>query len=560
MKCKNGMRLLLPFAAAFGGIVLLSGNVSASELSTMAMEPSTATAVTTLSTMEETPEGTGWKAMDSGRKYFRTDGEYLTGAISVDGVTYLLDADGFQQTGWQVVDGVRHYYDPETGEAAIGVQEIDGTAFLFDFTGAQKTGWRTVNGVRQYYDPETGEILSGWIDYCGRRYYADEETGKYAGELTMAGKRYLMNEEYGYQQLGFCTFSDNTISYYQEDGSAVSGWLEEKNRTYYFDSAYRMQTGWQTIDGKTYYFNESGVRLSGWHNISQNQYYLNSDGVMQTGWQVVGGKTYYFSESGVMQTGWQETSGYRYYFGTDGAMQTGFVKDGAYTYYLNDQGRMVKSWQTIGGKNYYFDGNGRMQTGFLKLGTGTYYMNGDGVMQTGWQTIQGKQYFFQTNGVMLTNTTKDGYRIGADGVAVKDPYPKATAILNQVGWNLKSAFQWSASLKYYGHNANMPQTAAPGTKWYADYGFTNLKGNCYVMAATFCEMARNLGYNACQISGQVPLRSGGLGPHSWVEIAINGTTYVFDPDFTNETGRNGYQITYGQSGTWRYVKGSVMSD
>ena len=44
----------------------------------------------------------------------------------------------------------------------------------------------------------------------------------------------------------------------------------------------------------------------------------------------------------------------------------------------------------------------------------------------------------------------------------------------------------------------------------------------------------------------------------WVEIKINGTTYVFDPDFTNETGRNGYMITYGQSGTWRYNRGSVM--
>ena len=37
-------------------------------------------------------------------------------------------------------------------------------------------------------------------------------------------------------------------------------------------------------------------------------------------------------------------------------------------------------------------------------------------------------------------------------------------------------------------------------------------------------------------------------------IVINGTTYVFDPNFENENpGRNGYQITYGQSGTWKYT-------
>ena len=96
-------------------------------------------------------------------------------------------------------------------------------------------------------------------------------------------------------------------------------------------------------------------------------------------------------------------------------------------------------------------------------------------------------------------------------------------------------------------------------QWYADYGFKNGKGNCYVMAAMFCEMAKLLGYDAHQISGRVPLKAGGYGPHSWVEVTFEGTTYVCDPDFTEETKRNGYMITYGQSGTWVYQKDSVMS-
>jgi hypothetical protein len=79
------------------------------------------------------------------------------------------------------------------------------------------------------------------------------------------------------------------------------------------------------------------------------------------------------------------------------------------------------------------------------------------------------------------------------------------------------------------------------------------------MAAMFCEMAKCIGYEAHQISGKVPLRAGGYGPHSWVEVTIDGTVYVCDPDFTNETGRNGYMIAYGQSGTWRYEKEEVMS-
>ena len=89
----------------------------------------------------------------------------------------------------------------------------------------------------------------------------------------------------------------------------------------------------------------------------------------------------------------------------------------------------------------------------------------------------------------------------------------------------------------------------------ADYGFNSrngnanavAKGNCYVLAAMFCEMARLLGYDAHLISGQVPLLAGGYGPHGWVEIIENGTTYVYDPDYTLETGGNGFALTYGHT-------------
>ncbi len=138
-------------------------------------------------------------------------------------------------------------------------------------------------------------------------------------------------------------------------------------------------------------------------------------------------------------------------------------------------------------------------------------------------------------------------------------YIDAEHVLDNVGHTLRAAFNWSASMPYYGHNRYMPDTAAPGIEWYANYGFKNKKGNCYVMAATFYEMAVNLGYKPRQMSGKVPLRVGGLGPHSWVEITINGTNYVFDPDFTESTGKNGYMIHYGQSGTWRYQSYSPMS-
>lgn len=130
----------------------------------------------------------------------------------------------------------------------------------------------------------------------------------------------------------------------------------------------------------------------------------------------------------------------------------------------------------------------------------------------------------------------------------------ADAKLNQTGRSLQAAYNWAAKMPYYRmQNYGIgPGAGETHSLWYADYGYKNYKGNCYVMASTFCYMARLLGYETYYVEGQVPLRGGGMGPHGWCEIVIDGTTYVFDPNFTNETGRNGYQIHYGMSGTWRY--------
>ena len=130
---------------------------------------------------------------------------------------------------------------------------------------------------------------------------------------------------------------------------------------------------------------------------------------------------------------------------------------------------------------------------------------------------------------------------------------KAARVLDQVGWNLRASFNWSAGLTYFGHNSQMPSDESPGIDWFADYGFDNHKGNCYVMACTFYRMAKMMGYEVYAISGSVPSARGGMTPHSWTEVIEDGLTYVYDPNFTNETGRNGFRITYGQSGTWRYA-------
>ena len=129
-------------------------------------------------------------------------------------------------------------------------------------------------------------------------------------------------------------------------------------------------------------------------------------------------------------------------------------------------------------------------------------------------------------------------------------YPEASNVLDEIGWDLKAALDW-ASMPYLRFETD-PDL---GIRFYANYGFTNHKGNCYVMASCFTEMALALGFNPVQVSGIVPLRVGGMGPHSWVYI----DDLIYDPDYQKESGNSGFGITYGTPGTWRYTDPVPMS-
>ena len=286
---------------------------------------------------------------------------------------------------------------------------------------------------------------------------------------------------------------------------------------------------------------------------------------LEPGWNLIDGKKYYADANGKITTGWVKYENSWYYLRTEkecpetpGAMETGWFKQNNNWYYLDPArgGKMVASeWMLIDGKWYHFYGGGGMETGWTKQNGNWYHLNANGAMETGWIIMNDAWYYLYPagnssgapEGAMAVNTVINGYVVAPDGV-YNEAYQGAYNVLNRVGWNLWAAYNWSANLPY----VNYSNDPSPGSKNFAIHGFKTKTGDCYVMAGTFYYMAKLLGYDAHQIAGYVPLRSGGMGVHSWVEIDINGSTYVFDPDFTHESGRNGYQISYGMSGTWRY--------
>ena len=353
-----------------------------------------------------------------------------------------------------------------------------------------------------------------------------------------------------------------------EDEKLEPGWNLIDGKKYYADANGKITTGWVKYENSWYYLQTEkecpetpGAMKTGWFKQNNNWYYLNParDGKMVASeWMLIDGRWYHFYGGGGMETGWTGQTGAWYHLNENGYMETGWFKQNNNWYYLDPArgGKMVASeWMLIDGRWYHFYGGGGMETGWTKQNGNWYHLNANGAMETGWIIMNDAWYYLYPagnssgapEGAMAVNTVINGYVVAPDGV-YNEAYQGAYNVLNRVGWNLWAAYNWSANLPY----VNYSNDPSPGSKNFAIHGFKTKTGDCYVMAGTFYYMAKLLGYDAHQIAGYVPLRSGNMGVHSWVEIDMNGSTYVFDPDFTHESGRNGYQISYGMSGTWRY--------
>ena len=226
--------------------------------------------------------------------------------------------------------------------------------------------------------------------------------------------------------LGLSKKSDNTgwrtingKTYYYINGKAVTGERQIDGHWYYFDANGIMQTGFVNLGYKIVYYNYNGWMLYGEHQLNGYWYYFDTGtGAMQTGFVNLGHKIVYYNAKGQMQYGEHQLNGYWYYFDTGtGAMQTGFVNLGHKIVYYDTKGQMQYGEHQLNGYWYYFDtGSGAMQTGFVNLGHKIVYYNAEGQMQYGEQQIDGYWYYFDTgSGAMQKNAEINGKYYDADG-------------------------------------------------------------------------------------------------------------------------------------------------
>ena len=456
---------------------------------------------------------------------------------------YTKDVPANLFTGAKAADQSKHSGLFQANEKDLYYLEKDGTIVMNDT--------RIVDNVKYHFGADgkcdkKEEIHEhqepGWVKKEDG-YYWQKEDGTIlmeSGWQTLDGKKYFL----------------------EEGGRRAEGWKEiEKQRYYFVPETGQMKLGWSTIDGKKYYFEKDGHQTIGWRSLGGKKYYfVPGTGQMKLGWSTIDGKKYYFEKEGHQTIGWRSLGGKKYYFvPKTGQMKLGWSTIDGKKYYFDKEGRQVYGWKSLGGKMYYFvPKTGQMKLGWSTIDGKKYYFEKSGIRFSGIRSIGGKKYYFQKNGELLTNEkcyeiNGKFYNIDKDGVMKEVPKVKAlaTKVLDKEGWNLESAFEWTSELKYEDRTIEL----ADGVKeadYLAIYGFEKEKGNSFVMASTFYQMAKILGYDVHYVKGKIQYKSGRLVSHGWCEIDEDGKTYVCDPYFAHEGGKNGIMFEYGDKGTWIY--------
>lgn len=307
---------------------------------------------------------------------------------------------------------------------------------------------------------------------------------------------------------------------------------------------------------------DKAVKVTNKDGKTKWYYYRNGKKLSGTGWIKEDGLKAYYRKDGVLYVGWHtikvkkddEYKKWKFYFGASD----------------DKTPRMAVGYKSIKDKAYYFVASkssayygkaaakGAIKNSENKI---LYYCKGDGLLKTGWKGIDGRPFYFYSTD---TSTHRKGERaynyasktfprlaVGEKGYMTGENaklYAYAINAMNTYGWTMEGAYKFSYKLKY-ANRPYRPETVKQG----ALYGFSKGKGNCYVMNCCFHVMLELLANKYDIEIRQVKSSVGSYkAPHSWLEVNHNGKWWVYDANFRNETGYDGFKIYYGKKKTWKY--------
>lgn len=114
---------------------------------------------------------------------------------------------------------------------------------------------------------------------------------------------------------------------------------------------------------------------------------------------------------------------------------------------------------------------------------------------------------------------------------------------------LKAVYDYLMQSSYIERTLLIPQSKKQYTEQlYACFIIDNKYGVCYDFTSAFKYMTRSLGFDTRMIYGYHTNPAGGASDHSWAEIDIKGTTYIFDPAIEK------ILINEGYSGSSRFMR------
>lgn len=375
------------------------------------------------------------------------------------------------------------------------------------------------------------EITGGWVNLQGSwRYYSDNGVYLKSGVYSVDNRRYMFDSN-GYVTTGFFSYSGNKYYAFETGGTPQLGL-----------GAVAEYTGWHIIGNSTYYFNSNNSVAIGWQKISEELFHFDSNGKMSVSWTKIGNKNYYFKRTGKLGvrgrvlSGWKNIDGKRFYFsqkskaGSKGAMLTGIRKIGKNKYYFKTKGKK-------GNK-------GSMKTGWVKVGKYNYYF-----VKKGKSSEKGKMV---TNSIAGNKKAGYGYvdskgiKISTKAINLAVDFVKSHTSNNQSrSEKLRTCFNYLWRSFPYQRVYGLP-TADTLTKNFGEYMLKNKRGNCFCFGTTFAMIAKVLGYNSRVGVGLIAAAGGGMTPHGWAEIQINGQWLLCDPDMQKEIhGINSYMTTRG---------------
>ncbi len=156
---------------------------------------------------------------------------------------------------------------------------------------------------------------------------------------------------------------------------------------------------------------------------------------------------------------------------------------------------------------------------------------------SGLYSKNGTLYYVEQNGNLARNKTVDGFTFGADGKYTTNSEVLDNKLSEIIQSHTNSNMTQEQKLKvvheYVRDNYNYlkrPFVQKGQTDWEKQYALDMLdmkKGNCYSFAALYYYLAKQIGYDAHAVIGTVGHEH---SPHGWVEIAMDGTTYIFDAE------------------------------